>query len=96
MPALANNTLLKSESKNDSKNKSLQALKHQQCLGNCILFITAIWAISAISIAFIFEQHFSLAWQITAHISIIVCSVTLKIGYLLRSFALKNLGLNNF
>ncbi len=73
-----------------------QTLKRQQSLGNCILLITAIWAIAAISIAFIFEHNFSLAWQIAAHISIIVCSVTLKIGYLLRSFALKNLGLNNF
>ncbi len=80
----------------DIKTDHQQAMEHQQYLGNCILLFTAIWAAAAISIAFIFEQNFSLAWQITAHISIIICSVTLKIGYLLRSFALKNLGINNF
>ncbi|MEH6443999.1 MAG: hypothetical protein V7784_08875 [Oceanospirillaceae bacterium] len=74
----------------------MQVLKRRLCFGNGILLFTAIGATLAIAIGFFFEQHFSLAWQISAHISIILCSITLKIGYLLRSFSLKQLGNNNF
>jgi hypothetical protein len=65
-------------------------------LGNCILAATALVAAISITIGFIFDNEFSLGVQIAAHISIIICSLTLKIGYLLRSFALKQLGSNQF
>lgn len=81
--------------KNLSEEK-MQQLKRRICMGNCILIFTAICATAAIAVGFFLEHHFSLAWQISAHIAIIVCSVTLKIGYLLRSFSLKQLGHNNF
>lgn len=71
-------------------------LQQRLLLGNIILVMTFIVAISSISIAFVFESHFSLGVQIAAHISIILCSITLKIGYLLRSFALKKRGSNRF
>lgn len=65
-------------------------------LGNCILAASVLTAIISICIGFVFEDQFSLTAQIAAHISIIICSLTLKIGYLLRSFALKHLGSNQF
>lgn len=65
-------------------------------LGNYILAATLVAALISICIGFVFEDQFSLSVQIAAHISIIICSLTFKIGYLLRSFALKHLGSNQF
>lgn len=91
MKSLANNTLL-----NALSDVEQQKLQQRLSLGNWILVITALWATWAINVAFIFESNFGLAAQITAHISIILCSLTLKVGYLLRSFSLKKLGSLNF
>ncbi|MGB1237375.1 MAG: hypothetical protein ACPG4U_04135 [Pseudomonadales bacterium] len=72
------------------------ALLQRLFWGNAILVATALWAVISIAIAFVFEAHFELGVQIAAHISIIACSLTLKVGYLLRSYALKGLGSLNF
>jgi hypothetical protein len=77
-------------------NDSARKHNNRIILGNCILAATLIIAFISICIGFVFEDQFSLSVQIAAHISIIICSLTLKIGYLLRSFALKHLGSNQF
>ncbi|OUS32197.1 hypothetical protein A9R01_11150 ['Osedax' symbiont bacterium Rs2_46_30_T18] len=73
-----------------------QVLMQRIFIGNLILAGTFLVACIAIAIAFVFEDNFTLGVQIAAHISIIICSISLKVGYLLRSFSLKKLGCNKF
>jgi len=45
-----------------------------------------------ILISFIFEQHFSLAIQIAAHISTIIFAGVVKLGYVIRCVGAHGLG----
>ena len=78
------------------QNNQQQILMQRIFIGNLILASTFVVACIAIAIAFVFEDGFSLGVQIAAHISLIICSISLKVGYLLRSFSLKKLGSNKF
>ncbi|MCJ8337287.1 MAG: hypothetical protein MJK10_02355 [Pseudomonadales bacterium] len=89
---MAENNLANPYGKIDQQQLLLQRI----FIGNLILAATLVIAAIAIAIAFVFEDNFVLGVQIAAHISLIICSISLKVGYLLRSFSLKKLGSNKF
>lgn len=89
---MAENNLANPYGKIDQQQLLLQRI----FIGNSILAATLVIAAIAIAIAFVFEDNFGLGVQIAAHISLIICSISLKVGYLLRCFSLKKLGSNKF
>ncbi|TWX59374.1 hypothetical protein [Colwellia hornerae] len=74
------------------------ALNYQKCLivGNYLMIISLLVVTSSIFITFAFDQLFSIAVQISAHISTIVFAGLLKIGYVLRCVALHGFGQRSF
>jgi hypothetical protein len=74
------------------------ALNYQKCLviGNYLMLISLIIVSSSIFITFAFDEQFSMAVQISAHIATIIFAGFLKIGYVLRCIALHGFGKRNF
>lgn len=74
------------------------ALNYQKCLiiGNYLMIISLLVVTSSVFITFAFDQLFSIAVQISAHISTIVFAGLLKIGYVLRCVALHGFGQRSF
>lgn len=81
---------------NPPASDELKQLQYRLRIANLILLASVVFAALAITIGFVLEQYINLAWQVTAHITILLCSITLKVGYLLRSFSLKRLGRHDF
>ncbi|MGB1197542.1 MAG: hypothetical protein ACPG46_00760 [Thalassotalea sp.] len=74
------------------------ALNYQKCLlvGNYLMLLSFFIILTAISITFIFDENFTIATQISAHIATIVFAALLKIGYVLRCVALHGFGKKDF
>jgi hypothetical protein len=69
-------------------------LNFKQCLklGNLLIIAAFLLSFTCVLVSFIFEQHFSLAIQITAHIGTIVFAAILKLGYVIRCIGAHGLG----
>jgi hypothetical protein len=74
------------------------ALSYQKCLifGNYLMIFSTLIVTSSVLITFAFDEIFSIAIQISAHIATIVFAGLLKIGYVLRCIALHGFGQRNF
>jgi len=74
------------------------ALSFQKCLitGNYLMLISFVVVLSCITITFGFDELFTIATQISAHIATIVFAGLLKIGYVLRCVALHGFGKRTF
>ena len=74
------------------------AIGLQKCLliGNYLILVSLIVVASSILVTFAFDQHFTMAIQISAHIATIIFAGFLKIGYVLRCVALHGFGQRSF
>lgn len=85
------NTTL-SESENMFINSNQLNFHHCIKVGNALIVTSLLVVMSCILITFAFEQHFSLATQISAHISTIIFAATTKIGYVILCIGAHGLG----
>ncbi|GAW95719.1 MULTISPECIES: hypothetical protein [Colwellia] len=74
------------------------ALGWQKCLviGNYLMLMSFLIVAASVTITFFYDQHFTIAAQISAHIATIVFAAFVKIGYVLRCIALHGFGNRNF
>lgn len=74
------------------------ALGFQKCLvvGNYLMLFSLFIVSTSIFITFLYDQHFTISVQVSAHIATIVFAGLLKIGYVLRCIALHGFGKRNF
>jgi len=74
------------------------ALGFQKCLviGNYLMLLSLFIVSTSIFITFVYDQHFTISAQVSAHIATIVFAGLLKIGYVLRCVALHGFGKRNF
>ncbi|WP_057830392.1 hypothetical protein [Colwellia sp. TT2012] len=74
------------------------ALSLQKCLliGNYLMLTSFLVVTGCIFITFGYDENFTMATQISAHIATIVFAALLKIGYVLRCVALHGFGQRNF
>ena len=74
------------------------ALAFQKCLviGNYLMLLSFFIVVTSVFITFALDDHFTISAQVSAHISTIVFTGLLKIGYVLRCIALHGFGQRNF
>ncbi|ALO33840.1 hypothetical protein CMT41_03200 [Colwellia sp. MT41] len=74
------------------------ALGWQKCLviGNYLMLMSFLIVAASVTITFVYDQHFTIAAQISAHIATIIFAAFVKIGYVLRCIALHGFGNRNF
>lgn len=61
-------------------------------LAHAAMIVSLVLSLGAIALAYVFEANLSLGSQIGAHMSLIVLPGVIKVGYVVRLTALKQLG----
>ncbi|MBO9490920.1 hypothetical protein J7384_11175 [Endozoicomonas sp. G2_1] len=73
-----------------------QTLQRHVSIGNQLMICSLVIVTLCLLISFGFEQYFTLAQQVAAHISTIVFAGLFKLGYVVRCVGLHGLGYQNF
>lgn len=78
----------------DDVSISTNSINFQQCLkvGNSLIISAILLATVSVLISFVFDEYFSLAFQISAHIGTILFAGVAKIGYVVRCIGAHGLG----
>lgn len=61
-------------------------------LAHAAMIVSLVLSLGAIALAYVFEANLSLGTQVGAHMSLVVLPAIIKIGYVARLTALKQLG----
>lgn len=70
------------------------SINFQQCLkiGNALIIAALLLVTASVLISFVFDEYFSLVFQISAHIGTIIFAGVAKIGYVIRCVGAHGLG----
>lgn len=73
---------------------STNSLNFTQCLkvGNSLIILALLFVTTSVLISFVFDEYFSLAIQVSAHIGTIIFAGVTKVGYVIRCIGAHGLG----